>query len=62
MAGQEQRNSRPNSTRLPLLLATMAGQEGNACAEIQGGRRSLSHQLIEEDAAALNLSSLQPSE
>jgi hypothetical protein len=40
----------------------MAGQEGNACAEIQGGRRSLSHQLIEEDAAALNLSSLQPSE
>jgi hypothetical protein len=30
MAGQEQRKSRPNNIRLPLLLATMAGQEGIA--------------------------------
>jgi hypothetical protein len=30
MAGQEQRKSRPNSNKLPYLLATMAGQEGIA--------------------------------
>jgi hypothetical protein len=36
MAGQERRKSKPNSTREPLLLATMAGQEGFTCAEIQG--------------------------
>jgi hypothetical protein len=40
----------------------MAGQEGFTCVEIQGGRSALNHQIIGEDAAALRLSSLRPSE
>jgi hypothetical protein len=62
MAGKERRKSKANSTREPLLLATMAGQERFTCAEIQGGRSTLDHQIIWEDVAALHLSSLRPSE
>jgi hypothetical protein len=62
MAGQERRIGKPNSTRASLPHAATADQENFTCAEIQGRRRACDNQVIGEDDAAPNLSSLQPSE